>query len=52
MPASPPGIFTPYPDRAVPEVHEAGLANFPRHLEAWADYNWVEARHSFLSPAR
>jgi len=47
---TPLGIFTPYPGTELyQKCLDAGLANFPGTLEAWADYNWVEARHSFLS---
>ncbi len=47
---TPLGIFTPYPGTELyQKCLDAGLANFPDTLEAWADYNWVEARHSFLS---
>jgi len=48
---TPLGIYTPYPGTALyEECLAAGLANFPQTLDEWADYNWVEARHSFLSP--
>ena len=47
---TPLGIFTPYPGTELyQKCLDAGLANFPETLESWADYNWVEARHSFLS---
>ncbi len=47
---TPLGIYTPYPGtRLFDRCIEAGMTNFPQTLDEWADYNWVEARHSFLS---
>jgi len=48
--ATPLGIYTPYPGTELfDKCIDAGLTNFPSELEQWADYNWVEARHSYLS---
>lgn len=48
---TPLGIFTPYPGTLLYErCLEAGMTNFPQSLEDWADYNWIEARHSYLTP--
>jgi hypothetical protein len=47
--ATPLGIYTPYPGTELYQsCLDAGLSNFPERLEEWADYNWVEARHSYL----
>jgi anaerobic magnesium-protoporphyrin IX monomethyl ester cyclase len=48
---TPLGIFTPYPGTLLYErCVEAGMTNFPKSLEEWAAYNWIEARHSYLTP--
>lgn len=47
---TPLGIYTPYPGTEMfRQCLDQGLTNFPQTLEEWSDYNWIEARHSFLS---
>jgi len=47
--ATPLGIYTPYPGTDLfGKCLAAGLTNFPDNLEDWSEYNWVEARHSYL----
>lgn len=50
---TPLSIYTPYPGTPLFDLCLAkGLSNFPSTLDEWADYDWVEARHSFLDKRR